>query len=254
MSVAACAEIVRRGDPDRFLAVMAAPVAARQVLFPIYAFNVEVARAPWVTAEPLIAQMRLQWWRDALGEIAGGGVVRRHEVVVPLAHVLDGEAVRLLDGVVQARHGDIMSDPPDSFQALETYLCETGGNLMAAASHALGGDDPHLAARIGTAGAAANYLLAVPALMAAGRQPLMDRPLGTIQDLAGGQLDSLEHLERYRTHNPPAALRVAFLAAWRARGILEQARRDPAAVQDGRLGGSEFARRAGLLRASWFGI
>ena len=62
MTVAACAAIVQRADPDRFLAVMAAPVAVRARLFPLFAVNVEVARAPWVTQEPLIAQMRLQWW------------------------------------------------------------------------------------------------------------------------------------------------------------------------------------------------
>ena len=45
----ACAELVARADPSRFRATMAAPVAARRVLFPIYAFNTEVARAPWVT-------------------------------------------------------------------------------------------------------------------------------------------------------------------------------------------------------------
>ena len=45
MSVAACAELVERGDPDRFRAVMAAPVEARAQLFPLYAFNLEVARA-----------------------------------------------------------------------------------------------------------------------------------------------------------------------------------------------------------------
>ena len=72
MSLQACADLVQRGDPDRFAAAMAAPVAARKVLFPLYAFNLEVARAPWVTEEPMIAEMRLQWWRDALGEIGGG--------------------------------------------------------------------------------------------------------------------------------------------------------------------------------------
>jgi len=39
MSVQACADLVRRGDPDRVLATMAAPMAARAVLFPPYAFN-----------------------------------------------------------------------------------------------------------------------------------------------------------------------------------------------------------------------
>ena len=49
--VKACAALVHRADPDRFMAVMAAPVPARPLLFPLYALNVEVARAPWVTQE-----------------------------------------------------------------------------------------------------------------------------------------------------------------------------------------------------------
>ncbi|MFM7443344.1 MAG: squalene/phytoene synthase family protein, partial [Tabrizicola sp.] len=72
MSVDACAELVSRGDPDRFRAVMAAPAFARAQLLPLYAFNLEVARAPWVTEEPLIAEMRLQWWRDVVENAASG--------------------------------------------------------------------------------------------------------------------------------------------------------------------------------------
>ena len=63
MSLQACADLVARGDPDRFRATMAGPLAARRVLFPLYAFNIEVSRAPWVTGEPIIAEMRLQFWR-----------------------------------------------------------------------------------------------------------------------------------------------------------------------------------------------
>ena len=74
--VLACAGIVERGDPWRFRTLMAAPLEARAILFPVYAFNVEVSRAPWVTQEPMIAEMRLQWWRDALEEIASGAAVR----------------------------------------------------------------------------------------------------------------------------------------------------------------------------------
>ena len=105
MSLDACAAIVERGDPDRFLATMAAPPAAREVLFPLYAFNIEVARAPVVTNEPEIAAIRLAWWREALDEIASGGPVRRHEVVVPLAQALRPGQAEALDDLVLARQG-----------------------------------------------------------------------------------------------------------------------------------------------------
>ena len=132
--IAACAEIVRRADPERFRAVMAAPVAARERLFPIYAFNVEVARAPWVTAEPLIAEMRLQWWRDALAEIAAGGPVRRHEVATPLAQAIRAGDVVLLDALVEARRWDIHRDPFADMQAFRAHIAATSGNLLLVAA------------------------------------------------------------------------------------------------------------------------
>ncbi|MFM2390434.1 MAG: hypothetical protein RLZZ437_1989, partial [Pseudomonadota bacterium] len=99
MTVDACAAIVQRGDPDRFAAVMAAPRQARAPLLVLYAFNLEVARAPWVAKEPMIAEMRLQWWRDVLE-----GPRRAHEVAGPLHDLIaeKGLAVDVLDRLVAA--------------------------------------------------------------------------------------------------------------------------------------------------------
>ena len=55
MSLDACADLVNRGDPDRFRSAMLAPMPIRGDLLALYAFNLEVARAPWVTNEPMIA-------------------------------------------------------------------------------------------------------------------------------------------------------------------------------------------------------
>ena len=110
MSIDACAALVERSDPDRFLAAMAVSIAARRVLLPIYAFNIEVTRAPWVTQEPMIAEMRLQWWRDVLTEIQSGGGVRNHEVATPLAEVLPPHAAQILDQLIEARRWDIGRD------------------------------------------------------------------------------------------------------------------------------------------------
>ena len=170
----ACADLVRRADPDRFLAAMAAPVTARRVLFPVYAFNVEVARAPWVTAEPMIAEMRLQWWRDALSEIREGGTVRRHEVVSPLAEMLDGEGADLLDQLIVARRWDIYRDPFEDEAHFRDYLDKTAANLMLVAASALGAVDEAPIREAGFAHGLANWLRAIPALERAGRVPLPD--------------------------------------------------------------------------------
>ena len=165
MTVAACAALVERGDPDRFLAVMAAPAHVRGQLFPLYAFNLEVARAPWVTEEPLIAEMRLQWWRDVV-ENAASGAARAHEVAGPLHDLIRdfGLPVEVMDRLIAARRWDIHREPHADAAALEAYLEETGAGLMWLAARALGAPDKAEATvrSFGWASAAAAYLRAVP--------------------------------------------------------------------------------------------
>ncbi|HSF64363.1 MAG TPA: squalene/phytoene synthase family protein, partial [Paracoccaceae bacterium] len=175
MTIAACAELVERGDPDRFLAAMAAPPAARARLFPLYAFNLEVARAPWVTAEPLIAEMRLQWWRDVVAA-SESGAARAHEVAAPL-HALIREAglpVAVLDALVAARRRDIDPEPWADEAELSAYLADTAGGLMWLSVRALGAADEAAARDAGWAMGLAAWFRAAPALAARGRNPLPD--------------------------------------------------------------------------------
>ncbi len=248
--VTACAGLVERGDPDRFAATMAAAPAARAVLFPIYAFNLEVARAPWVTAETMIAEMRLQWWRDALEEIGAGGTVRRHEVVTPLAQVLDGEGAQLLDALVEARRWDVYRDPFEDQAGLERYLEVTGGHLMLAAARALGEVDRAAALDAGYALGLANFLRAVPDLEAKGRVPMVD---GRPEAVAALAAEGVKRLKRARAARISKTVRAAFLPAWQAGPLLTLAARTPERVKDGALQLSEFSRRARLLRAAMTG-
>ena len=258
MSLQACADLLARGDPDRFQASMAAPVAARRVLFPFYAFNLEVARAPWVTEEPLIAEMRLQWWADALDEIASGGPVRRHEVTTPLAEVLAPEDAVLLQRNVDARRRDARREPLDSIDALERYLSETSGKLLWAVTRALdperdwggpaeGASDPMPILRahaVGGAQGLSNYLLGVPVFLKRGKNPLPDMTENAFADLLRRHIEALRHSRRVGR-----AERIAELAAWRARGVLRRALSDPAAVAEGRLEEAPFRRQLSLLWA-----
>lgn len=222
MTVAACAELVSRGDPDRFRAVMAAPVEARAQLFPLYAFNLEIARAPWVTQEPLIAEMRLQWWRDVV-ENAASGAARAHEVAGPLHDLVRdfGLPVDVLDRLIAARRWDIHRDAHADAAALDAYLDDTGAGLMWLAARALGAPDgAETAVRAyGWATAAAGYLRAVPELRARGRQPL---PEG--MDAAELARKGLRKLVAARAARKavPKDVAPALLAGWQAEGILKQ--------------------------------
>jgi len=182
--IAACASIVHKGDPARFRAAMAAPLGLREKLLVLYAFNVEVARAPWVTAEAMIAEMRLQWWHDALGEIAAGGAVRRHEVVTPLSEYLTPEQALALQSLVEARRWDIYPDAFADEAALWTHLSNTTGALMRAALGLAGTETtPKLDEGL-KAVALAGWLTAVPALIGQNRHPLPETSEGAIVGLA----------------------------------------------------------------------
>ncbi|WP_420863351.1 squalene/phytoene synthase family protein [Algirhabdus cladophorae] len=250
MSIQACAELVERADPDRFRATMAAPVAARDVLFPIFAFNVEVSRAPWVTQEPMIAEMRLQWWRDALEEIQQNGVPRKHEVTTPLAGVLSGAMAAVLDANVAARRWDIYKDAFEDAAHFDEYLGATTGGLLWVAAWALGAKDEASVRRYAKGIAIANWLVAVPALEAAGRIPLLDGRADAVRDLAKTGLDAMASVSR---DDIPAVAHPALWSGWKAKAILRQVIKTPARVADGALGVSEFGANLGLLRRSVLG-
>ena len=218
MTLSACAALVERGDPDRFLATMSLPQPARDVLFPLYAFNIEIARAPWVTEEPMIAEMRLQWWRDAVEEIGQGQPPRSHEVIAPLARAMerDPEVIaKLLDGAVAARRWDIHRDPFEVEADFEAYLDATSGNLAWAAAVGFGAPD-HLEASVrdaAWAGGLANWFRAIPEFEARGRKPLVD---GRPEAVAALAREGLARLERARKDGfwRGAAGAAGILANW----------------------------------------
>src|SRR5918997_2221302 len=78
------AALARRHDPDRFLCALFAPAPRREALFALIAYNHELARAREAARNPLIALMRLQWWRETVADAAAGKPPRRHEAAAPL--------------------------------------------------------------------------------------------------------------------------------------------------------------------------
>ncbi len=242
----ACAELVQRADPDRFRVAMAAPVPARLALFPLFAANVEVSRAPWVTQEHLIAEMRLQWWKDAFEEIAAGGNVRRHEVVTPLTRVLDARGAQLMLELAEVRSWDIYRDPFDDTAHFQRYITATSANLMLAGAPALGDVDDSAVLDMGYAAGLANFLAAVPALEKAKRVPLVD---GRPEAVAALAQDGLARLKRARSARGrvPQVAAPAMLLGWKAEGILKRAAAQPQRVVAGALAGSEFTNNAGLM-------
>jgi len=253
MSLETCARLVELGDPDRFVATMAAPASARARLWPLYAFNLEIARAPYASPEPIVAEMRLQWWADATTAMASarGG---SGDVAATLAAVVTeaGLPADLLSAMVEARRWEVWTDPFPDRPAFDHHINATSGNLMWAAALALGAlpaAEPVVRDFAWGAGLA-NWLRAIPALVARGRKPLVDQRPEAVRALAW---EGLARIARARAHRPLLA-RSAIPALWpgfAARAVLNMARADPAAVAQGRLTTSDLHRaRALLLRAA----
>ena len=161
-----CADQVRRLDHDRYLCALFAPSSDQPRLFALYAFNLEIARVREVVSEPVIGQMRLQWWRDALGEIAAGQG-RAHPVAQALAQALADRPVRaeLFERLLTAREFDLGDEPPADLAALESYAADTSSALLQAGLDLLDIADPaanEAARHVGVAWSLVGLLRAVP--------------------------------------------------------------------------------------------
>ncbi len=155
------AERVRKHDPDRFLACLFAPPARREILLLLCAFNHELARAREVTSQPLLALIRLQWWREVVE-----GARRRHEVAGPLGTAIDNSQLPARDLLLMIEAREAEADALADRAAWLDYLAGTAGGLAVAAGHALGADAAESAKlrALGTAYGVAGQLGNVTAL------------------------------------------------------------------------------------------
>src|SRR4029453_2834450 len=102
-------DLVRSADRDRFLGALFAPEPARSDLLALLAFNHELARTRSVTREPMLARIRLEWWREAVGEAAGTGKPRAQPVVESLSETVRRRRLRAQDlvALIDAREEEI---------------------------------------------------------------------------------------------------------------------------------------------------
>jgi hypothetical protein len=102
-------DLVRAADRDRFLAALFAPEPARSDLLALLAFDHELARTRTVTREPMLALIRLQWWRETVAEAAGSAKPRAQPVVESLSETVrrHGLALERLVALIDAREEEI---------------------------------------------------------------------------------------------------------------------------------------------------
>ena len=251
-ALSACADLVRRGDPDRFLSAMTAPPEQRERLFALYAFNLEIARIPSVVSEPMLGLIRLEWWREALAEIFSDGPVRAHEVATPLAETVRAAGLphAPFERLLSARRPEIEGEPPADRAALDAYLADTGGALLALSAEALspGAGEAEAAREAGYAFAAAAWLRALPELLHRGR-PALPAVADAREIALGVAEEGRAALNRARkaAASLPRAAAPAMRAGWRAEATLRDAARPDFSPAEGPRESLEARRRLALL-------
>jgi phytoene synthase len=135
---------VRRADPDRWLASrLIADPAQRADVVALYALNRELAHVAEAVREPLMGEIRLTWWREAIDELFAGRPARGHPVIQALALAIPrrGLAQAPFEAMIEARFSDFEPAAPADAAAAEAYVDATAGALMALAVAALGGGE-----------------------------------------------------------------------------------------------------------------
>ncbi|ARN80320.1 phytoene/squalene synthase family protein [Methylocystis bryophila] len=136
---AACEALLREKDRDGWLATLFAPTARRKHLHALHAFLLEVMEIPGKVTQPLLGEMRLRWWEDALAAREEGSQ-QAHPVADALIDTLDHcslsqeEVTAFLDAHV----ADLYDDPMPTMAALLGYCDRTAAAPLRWSAQALG--------------------------------------------------------------------------------------------------------------------
>ena len=151
----ATANLVRQRDRDRYWSALFAPPPERAGLLALYAFNAELEHIAASAHEPMVAQIRLQWWRDAI-DLAAPGTKTGNPVADALSAAIleiDLPKQRLIE-LADARVPEIFGDQPADIQGLRASCHDTYGVVFELAALILGGAGEPTAKAAGHAGLA----------------------------------------------------------------------------------------------------
>ena len=210
--------LLQTADPDRRLAALFAPAQTREALLALYAFNHEIARIPESVSEPLIGEMRLTWWREALEALyADPSRPRRHDVLEALAGLTERLPVEEMLALIEARREDLEPAGPDTLAAVEAQVGARAAGLMRLALRLCAPEaDPELAETAGRAWGLVGLLRAFPLGQARARPPFR-------ADLHEAVLQAAEQaVEPLKAASPPAEAFPALGYASLARGYLRR--------------------------------
>lgn len=108
---------------DQYLAALHAPAEIREAIAALFLFHHEIYQTTQDASEPMVGQIKLQWWRDVIGEILENKPARPH----PVLQALDGSGVdyqRMLS-VIDEYSKLLDGWQPRGFLELESFIEST---------------------------------------------------------------------------------------------------------------------------------
>jgi phytoene synthase len=150
---ALCEAALREKDRDLWLAALYAPEPRRKHLHALGAFAREISEIPGKVTQPLLGEMRLRWWADAIETPAAEGGARAHPIADALLDTIStcGLEPKGFADFLDAHVVDFYDDPQPDSASLLAYCDETNAAWLRWSAKVLGASGDHAALREGGA-------------------------------------------------------------------------------------------------------
>lgn len=166
--------MARAGEPERYVAATLSPAPVRVALIALAAFSADLRRVSRLVKEPVMGEVRLQWWRDCI-ESFKTGEATGHPIADALAAAVreHGLPIASLVAMTEARAFDLYDDPMPDEAAFTGYLTKTEALPFALTQKVLAGaDTPDICMLAARAYGFARVLALLPAAVSRHRMPL----------------------------------------------------------------------------------
>lgn len=102
---------LKENDYNRYLITIFFPEKYRESIQVIYAFSCEIASIKIMINNPLMAQIRLKWWQEAINDIYSD-TIRQHYIIKPLASIIHKYKIdyKYFDKILLARSYDFCDE------------------------------------------------------------------------------------------------------------------------------------------------
>jgi phytoene/squalene synthetase len=124
-------EQAARVAPDATLATHFLLPEARPGMLTLILFHHEIARARQAVSEPMLAAIRLQWWRETIDEIYQADRVRAHPIAEALAQAIRQHELPRphFDAMIDAYEAEQEAAPFQDWPALLTHCDQSFGQF-----------------------------------------------------------------------------------------------------------------------------